>query len=93
MSSDELRWAQQDPRERDGHGRRAAASAAARTDGGILAIYYPGVADIAGATKITLATGEERAGLDFQLQTVRPHASKACLIDPDADPRSRPSSH
>jgi len=61
---------------------------------GFSPIYYPGVADIAGATKITLATGEERAGLDFQLQT-RPDRKRVegDVIDPTGRPASRQLNH
>ena len=34
-------------------------------------VYYPGTATPSGATTISLATAEERSGVDFQLQLVR----------------------
>lgn len=42
----------------------------ARTNVRIGATYYPGTADAAQANPVTLAAGEERSGLDFQLQMV-----------------------
>ena len=37
---------------------------------GLAAVYHPGTTDVARATRVTVAAGEERSGVDLQLQYV-----------------------
>jgi protocatechuate 3,4-dioxygenase beta subunit len=89
VTAEEVRWAQQDQRPN----LTGAAGSAPPPPGptvGFSPIYYPGVADIAAATTITLATGEERAGLDFQLQPVPTAKVEGVVLDPEGRPAQQP---
>lgn len=65
------------------------ASAAAPVSGrpfAYAATYYPGTADESRATVITLARGEERADVDFQMQYVPVAHVSGVVIGPDGQP-------
>jgi hypothetical protein len=49
-------------------------------------VFHPGVTDIAGAPILTLGVGEERSGVDFQLQLVPSVAVRGRLTMPDGRP-------
>jgi hypothetical protein len=49
-------------------------------------VYYPGTAALTEATKITLDVGEERPGVDFQLQLVPTARIRGHVITPDGSP-------
>jgi hypothetical protein len=53
---------------------------------GLAPVYYPGVVDVSGATAITLNHGDERTGLDFQLQSVPTAKIEGVVLGPDGQP-------
>jgi hypothetical protein len=46
-------------------------------------VYYPGTASPSGAATITLGVGEERSGVDFQLQLVPTARVQGTVVSPD----------
>src|SRR6185436_14294570 len=50
---------------------------------GLAPIYYPGAADITAATTLTLNFGDERQGVDFQLQAVPTARVEGSVLDAD----------
>ena len=72
------------------------AAGAARRDPGVTVgytpVFYPGTTSAAGATSITLGRGEERAGVDFQVQLVQTARIEVVVIPPAGVPApSRPA--
>jgi len=50
--------------------------------------YFPGTSELASATKITLAAGEDRAGIDMRLQLVPASHISGTVTMPDGSPAS-----
>lgn len=46
-------------------------------------VFYPGTTSVSGATTVTLGVGEERPGVDFQMQLVPVAKVEGMLIGPD----------
>jgi protocatechuate 3,4-dioxygenase beta subunit len=46
-------------------------------------VYYPGAMSVSTASAIPLAAGEERSGIDFQLQLVRTARVEGSVVNPD----------
>ncbi len=65
-----------------------APSPARRPRVGYAPIYFPGTADIAQAAPVTVSVGEERSGVDFQVQLVSMGRVEGVLTAPDGKPRS-----
>ena len=53
---------------------------------GYAPVYYPGTTVLAQAAPVTLAPGEERAGLDFQLQRVTVARIEGVVVGPASQP-------
>ena len=53
---------------------------------GFSPVYFPGATSLAGASQITLAAGEERAGVDFAVQLVRTARIEGTVIVPPGMP-------
>jgi hypothetical protein len=53
---------------------------------GLAPVYYPGTVDVAGATAITVNHGDERTGVDFQLQAVPTAKIEGVVLNPDGQP-------
>ena len=53
---------------------------------GYAPVYFPGTTDAAGATKITVGAGEERAGVNFGLQFVPTAKIEGILVDITGQP-------
>jgi hypothetical protein len=74
VTSDEVAWAESQLRAaRPGVPPSAAAPAgrpAPAPPSDPVRVFYPGTADVAAASVVTLETGEERAGVDFPMQSV-----------------------
>jgi hypothetical protein len=49
-------------------------------------VYYPGTADPAGATAITLTAGQERSGVDFSIQLVATARIDGAVVDQNGQP-------
>ena len=49
-------------------------------------VFFPGAAELAGATKITLKLGEERAGVDFALRLLPVSRIDGVVTGPDGQP-------
>lgn len=49
-------------------------------------VYYPGTTSASGATSVTLAAGEERSGVDFQLQLVPTTRVTGIVAGPNGTP-------
>ncbi len=49
-------------------------------------VYYPGTATPSSASSVTLAIGDERSGVDFQLQLVATANIQGTIIGPDGSP-------
>ncbi len=72
---------------------RANRSDAARTREGYVPIYYPGVADAARASPVSLRGGDEVDGVDISLQPVRTLNVRGTLVGcPSADQKNQVSS-
>jgi hypothetical protein len=67
-TDDELRWAMRTTTIGPGASQSAPPPAPATA---LATIFYPGVADITSATPVTVAAGEERAGIDIVVRAVR----------------------
>jgi len=89
LTADELRWAADARLSQPG-----TASAPPPPGGGptvgLSPIYFPGASDLTGATTITLSVGEERGGLDFQLQHVPTARIEGVLLTADGGPARQP---
>ena len=53
---------------------------------GYAPVYYPGTTALAQATSTTIGPGEERSGLDFQLQRVSVARIEGVVVNPTAQP-------
>ena len=53
---------------------------------GFAPVYYPGTTLASNAATVTIAPGEERAGVDFQLQLVRTAKIEGTVVVPDGIP-------
>jgi hypothetical protein len=82
VTADEVRWAQQGQRA-SVTGMAAALPPAPGPTVGFAPTFYPGVPDLSSATAITLGPGEERTGMDFQLQPVPTARIEGTVLDPD----------
>jgi hypothetical protein len=49
-------------------------------------VFYPGIADLAGASKVTVGLGEDRSGIDFALQLVPTSRIDGVVTGPDGRP-------
>jgi len=49
-------------------------------------VFYPGTTSISSATPITVAAGEERLGIDMQLQLVPTARIEGVVVNPDGSP-------
>jgi uncharacterized protein (DUF2141 family) len=63
-----------------------APSATTSTRVGLAPVFFPGASDLAGATKITLTVGEERAGVDFALHVAPTARIDGTVTGPDGQP-------
>lgn len=82
-SSEELRWAEQARRgDLSGVGPPPAQGPSL----GYAPVYYPGVADVSGASIVTVGIGEERSGVNFPLSLVPITSVTGTVTTPDGQP-------
>ena len=74
-----------------GTGTKPAATEPRRASVGFAAVYYPGTVDSAAASAITLAAGQERAGVDFMLQLIPLSSVTGRLTWPGVRGRNEPA--
>src|SRR5262249_22272254 len=89
VTPDEVRWAMGDGRTGSSPAPTTPPPAAGATNA-YVPIYFPGVLDLSAATTITLNAGDERQGLDLQLQTTITAKVEGTLLDPDGNPPQAP---
>jgi hypothetical protein len=85
LTTEELRWAQADARPGPSTAPGTAPPALGQTIG-FAPIYFPGVPDLAAATTITLNAGEERLGMNFQLQPTPTATIEGLVVEQDGRP-------
>ncbi len=82
-TNDEIRWATRATTVGPGVSSSAPAAAPATA---FAEVFSPGVTDIASATPVTLATGEERAGVDIVMRAVPVATIRGVIRTPDGAP-------
>jgi hypothetical protein len=85
LTAEELRWAQAGAQPGPSTAPGTAPPAIGQTVG-FAPIYFPGVPDFLAATTITLNAGEERLGMNFQLQPTPTAAVEGLVVEQDGRP-------
>ena len=86
ISAEEMQWALRQFQPNAPAVPPPAPASSSSANVGVSPVYFPGTADAAGATAITLKAGEERAGVDVSLTFVPTARIEGTILDAEGQP-------